>query len=153
MADIAYVSTETIREIHDRIVCNARDSLGVLSPGSLDACAKRPQQAFYGHEPYRGLFLKAAVLMQSIIRFSPFADGNKRTAYASTMFFLFLNGYTLREPEDSVEITLRVAREEIRVPEIATWLMIHAKSALIPRLRILAALFLSILIYLLRGRK
>ena len=76
---------------------------------------------------YPDLFSKAASLMHSISKNHPFVDGNKRTAIAVASIFLFRNGYNLKVSNKELErFTLKVAREDIELREIAHWFKRHS---------------------------
>ncbi|WP_246848482.1 type II toxin-antitoxin system death-on-curing family toxin [Pseudarthrobacter sp. NIBRBAC000502772] len=45
-----------------------------------------------GVEAYPQLAMKAAALMESVARFSPLIDGNKRTAWTLMVLMLWING-------------------------------------------------------------
>ncbi|MCM6761017.1 Fic family protein [Rathayibacter sp. ZW T2_19] len=79
------------------------EDLGVASVrdlGLLDSAAHRPQSSLYGREAYPGIHLKAAVLLESIVRNQPLVDGNKRLGWLSTGVFLGLDGLDLDAPDD-----------------------------------------------------
>ena len=46
-----------------------------------------------GVEPYPQLAMKAAALMESVARFHPLIDGNKRTAWTLMVLMLWIKGY------------------------------------------------------------
>jgi death-on-curing protein len=73
---------------------------------------------------YRGLFLKAAVLLRSLAKNHAFIDGNKRTAVVACIIFLLENGYVFRATnEELVNFTLRIARGQItNIYKIKSWL-------------------------------
>ena len=58
----------------------------------LMAAEQRPQASAFGQDAYPTLREKAAVLLHSISRNHPFADGNKRTATIGALFLLAVNG-------------------------------------------------------------
>lgn len=45
-----------------------------------------------GVEAYPQLAMKAAALMESVARFNPLIDGNKRTAWTLMVLMLWING-------------------------------------------------------------
>ncbi|MGV9710630.1 type II toxin-antitoxin system death-on-curing family toxin [Gordonia sp. NPDC003424] len=67
----------------------------VRDEGLLQAAIARPQSSVFGLDAYPTVFDKAAALMHSVARNHPFADGNKRTAWASAWLLLGLNGIEL----------------------------------------------------------
>lgn len=46
-----------------------------------------------GAEAYPELAVKAAALLESVARFHPLIDGNKRTAWTLMVLLLWINGY------------------------------------------------------------
>ena len=104
-----------------------------MSEGMVEGCLERAMTYIHaGFKPFPTLFLKAAALIQSIIVFHPFIDGNKRTAFETTRLFLLLNGYELvASSEEGVSFTKGIADGKItEIGEIAEWLMAHSKRRL-----------------------
>lgn len=66
--------------------------------GLLDSAAHRPQASYQGQDAYPDLYVKAAALLESILRNRALIDGNKRLAWAATMVFARLNGVHIRAP-------------------------------------------------------
>jgi death-on-curing protein len=88
--------------------------------GLLESAVLRPQQTIGGQEAYPDIYEKAAALMHSLARNHPFLDGNKRTAAASMIVFLKLNGYDFHASQDElVAITIDTAEGLVDVPKIA----------------------------------
>ena len=90
------LSKEEIIEIHDNIVKVSGEELDILSKTELDSIAFRHKQA-------KNLTKKAAILLHDIPRLQPFSEGNKRTAFASTMIFLSYNKKRLKLSKRRVE--------------------------------------------------
>jgi death-on-curing protein len=90
-----------------------------LAESALDA----PFAGFGGEEAYPMLDLKAAVLLERLVRNHPLPDGNKRTALAMTIDFLERNGVAWGEPDVETDAgTVRaVAAREVTLEEIAAW--------------------------------
>ena len=63
---------------------------GVRDPGQIEAALFRPQSGYYPD-----VLAEAAALWESLSQNHPFADGNKRTAFASMHAFLSVNGIDL----------------------------------------------------------
>ena len=68
--------------------------------GLLDSAAHRPTATLYGQEAYPGLHAKAAVLLESLVRNHPLADGNKRLGWLAVVVFYGLNDLDLDAPDD-----------------------------------------------------
>ena len=118
-----YLSPGQVLFIHARVVSVTGGSHGVRDLGLLESAVARPHAAFEGKEFYPEEFSKAAALMESLLKDHPFADGNKRTAFASAGVFLRLNGWRLTASAgDVVAQTMRVAINEISLDDVAVWL-------------------------------
>lgn len=60
------------------------------------------------------VFDKAATLMFGLVKNHPFYDANKRTAYLSTVHYLYSNGYIMTATEKELEdMTVWVANNEL----------------------------------------
>ncbi|MGH9118797.1 MAG: type II toxin-antitoxin system death-on-curing family toxin [Acidimicrobiales bacterium] len=95
--------------------------------GLIDSAVARPQAAFAGEAAYPTVHLKAAALLDSLIRNHGLVDGNKRTAVLSVMFFYLLNGWTLSLGEDDwFDLAVGVAAGEVELAKIADTLSGHA---------------------------
>ncbi|WP_163551511.1 type II toxin-antitoxin system death-on-curing family toxin [Candidatus Frankia alpina] len=66
----------------------------VRDVGLLDAAAARASSSAFGQDAYQTLALKAAALLDSVVRSRPLVDGNKRLAWLAAVVFLDINGYT-----------------------------------------------------------
>lgn len=64
-------------------------------PNMLESCLATPFQT-YGKLLYRGLIEKAAILFYLMIKNHPFANGNKRIAVMTLLYFLHKNKKWLR---------------------------------------------------------
>lgn len=70
---------------------------------------------------FDGVYLRAAFLLRKLITSHLFEDGNKRTAWSVTWFYLERHGLAPVEQDVSVERVLRRIRR-YDVEEIADWL-------------------------------
>lgn len=66
---------------------------GIQYPEGLSLVVEQPQMVVFGHTFYPTIWLKAAYIMQKITKKHIFTDGNKRTAFLTTLLFLKKNGY------------------------------------------------------------
>jgi death-on-curing protein len=102
-------------------VCDG--DLVVRDPGLLDAAAHRPQAIVLGAEAYPTLWLKAAALMDSIVRTRPLAGGNWRLGWLAAVTFCDLNGWWIDADDDyAIDLVRKVSRGDADVPEVAHWL-------------------------------
>ena len=61
---------------------------------------------------YDNIFLKASCILEGIIRWHPFADGNKRTSLVATIFYLNQNGHGFALALNAVRYTITIAKNE-----------------------------------------
>lgn len=85
---------------------------GLRDVGLLESAVARPGASVFGEDAYPSLWEKATALLHSLAANHALVDGNKRTAWTSTLLFLELNGVdTGQEHEDAAEpLVLDVAR-------------------------------------------
>ena len=87
------LTIEEVIAINTAIVNATGGSLGLRDASALSMCVAKPFQSFGGKETYPDLFTKAAAVLESIARNHPFIDGNKRTAFITTVRLAERNGY------------------------------------------------------------
>src|SRR3954466_4654962 len=97
---------------------------GIRDVGLLESALARPANKFaYGETSLAAL---AAAYGFGIARNHPFIDGNKRTALASVIVFLGLNGLRLDAPQDeTTAVILSLAAGEITEAVFAGWIAKH----------------------------
>lgn len=117
------LTKQQIIAIHDQELAESNGLSGIKEPGYLELIADKPFTEVFGEEQYPGLFTKAAVLMEGLIKSHCFNDANKRTGVLSTYIFLNINGYELdADHDDLFEIAIQVATNSIDRPALAKWL-------------------------------
>lgn len=68
-------------------------------------------------------------MLYSLVKNHPFEDGNKRTAYFSTMRFLRKNGYLLKVGgKDIIKFVVNIDVGNTLLEEIAVWLKKNSKG-------------------------
>ncbi|MDX2044971.1 MAG: type II toxin-antitoxin system death-on-curing family toxin [Acidobacteriota bacterium] len=125
-----------VYEIHEVIIAETGGLVGLRDGLMLHSAVARSFATFDGIELYPTDFEKAAALFHSLIKSHPFMDGTKRTAFASTLFFLESFGLSIPERlpiSEVVDFCVSIAEENLRlsqgenieprtVSEIANWL-------------------------------
>ena len=97
--------------------------LVVRDLGLLDSAAHRPQATVLGVEAYDTLWLKAAALMDSIIRTRPLAEGNWRLGWVAAVTLCDINGWWVDADEDAaLDLVREVDRGATEVPVLASHL-------------------------------
>lgn len=121
-----FLTPEQVLFLHSRLVKETGGAHGVRDLSMLLLGLGRPQPTFDGLESYPDHFVKAAALMDSLIRDHPFVDGNKRTAIAACALFLRRNSLSLRvQNEEMARFTLACAQSQVELKQIAAWLQDH----------------------------
>ena len=121
-----YLTVKEILRIHWRVIKMFGGSHGVRDLNLLESAVARPKAGFGDYEAYPDVFIKAAVLVSSIINNHPFIEGNKRTGLMSCRIFLKRNGYKLQGTEgELVDFAIAIAAGELSEQEIADWFKGH----------------------------
>lgn len=124
-----FVPIDEVYEIHRLILDRAETKGMVRDFALLHSAVERPKATYGGRSLYPTIFSKAAALLQSICLNHPFTDGNKRTAWAATKRFLWINGYHLQtKPHEGADFMVKVDNEKPDILEITKWLKVHSKK-------------------------
>jgi death-on-curing protein len=116
----AYLDIEDALQVVDRYGFHIRDV------GLLASALARPATTVMGAEAYPDLGLKAAALLESVARFHPLLDGNKRTAWTLMVLLLWVNGYRHDfTTDEGFELVVGVAAGTIDLPDAADMISEH----------------------------
>ena len=120
----AYLDIEDALQVVDRYGFHIRDV------GLLGSALARPATTVMGAEAYPELAVKAAALLESVARFHPLIDGNKRTAWTLMVLLLWINGYRHDfTTDEGFDLVIGVAAGTIDLPNAAAEISRH----LVPR--------------------
>ncbi|MDR6791977.1 type II toxin-antitoxin system death-on-curing family toxin [Pseudarthrobacter oxydans] len=120
----AYLDIEDALQVVDRYGFHIRDV------GLLASALARPATTVMGAEAYPELVVKAAALLESVARFRPLVDGNKRTAWTLMGLLLWINGYRHDfTTDEGFDLVVGVAAGTIDLPNAAAEISRH----LVPR--------------------
>jgi death-on-curing protein len=104
--------------------------LVVRDLGLLDSAAHRPRATVLGVEAYDTLWLKAAALLDSIVRTRPLIEGNWRLGWVAAVTLCDMNGWWIDADEDeALEIVREVGRGNVEVIAMAA----HLESWALPK--------------------
>lgn len=79
-----------------------------------------------GVEAYPQLAVKAAALMESVVRFQPLIDGNERTAWTLMVLMLWINGYRHDfDIDEAFDLVVGVAAGDILLEDSAGMVASH----------------------------
>ena len=118
-----FVRADVLRNVQSRLIERYGGLAGVRDNGALESAIARPQNLeAYGVVTSAGGL--GAALAWALVRNHPFADGNKRAAFAGLTMFLELNGYRLSCSEvEETAMVLRAAASEINEDEWTAWVV------------------------------
>ena len=101
--------------------------LVVRDLGLLDAAAYRPRATVLGVEAYDTVWLKAAALLDSVVRTRPLAEGNWRLGWVAAVAMCDLNGWWIdADEDDALELVGKVGKGAVEVPQLARQLQAWA---------------------------
>jgi death on curing protein len=131
MSEPAWLDTDIVLDFHAEQLALFGGAEGIRDLGLLESALARPINKFgYGETDNAVL---AAAYGFGIARNHPFVDGNKRTALASMIVFLGLNGLDLdAPPEAATAIVLGLAAGEITESDLAQWIAAHIQPLIAP---------------------
>jgi death-on-curing protein len=126
MSEPEWLDLDSVLDFHAEQLALFGGADGLRDRGLLESALARPVNKFaYGEA---GLAALAAAYGFGIARNHPFIDGNKRTALASMIVFLGLNGSDLDAPQESATaIMLSLAAGEIAEDGLARWIADHIR--------------------------
>ncbi|MFJ6041654.1 type II toxin-antitoxin system death-on-curing family toxin [Brachybacterium paraconglomeratum] len=115
MTPVRYLTLEDLLTLVDDLRVGPVRDLGLL-----ESAAHRPTTTLWGAEAYDGLDLKAAALLESIVRNHTLLDGNKRLGWLAIVVFFGLNGVDLDAPDDAAyELVIAVSTGQMPLEEAA----------------------------------
>lgn len=126
MSEPEWLDVELVLDFHAEQLALFGGADGIRDRGLLESALARPlNKLAYGETNTAVL---AAAYGFGIARNHPFVDGNKRTALASMIVFLGLNGIDLdATQEEATAIVLGLAAGEIPEEVLANWIADHMK--------------------------
>lgn len=125
-----FITLEEVMTIHELMIQIGGGRIDVHDFTLLHSAVERPRARFAGEYLYKSIWEMAAALMHSLVKNHPFDDGNKRTAYFSTIRLLRKNGYKLVvEDKEAINFMVDVDVKNPTLETIAGWLKSHTKKA------------------------
>jgi death-on-curing protein len=92
MAELIHLSVEEVRLIHAAVLRAHGGSAGLRDEALLESAVAAPQASFAGAPLFKDPVEIAAAYLFYLCRNHAFVDGNKRTALATCLLFLRVNG-------------------------------------------------------------
>jgi death-on-curing protein len=118
-----FLSFDEVLALHADQVRRYGGDAGLRDAGLLSSALAVPRATFDGAFLHGTLFEMAAAYLFHLCQDHPFLDGNKRTALAAALAFLWLNDHEIEaDPHALTELVLDVARGEATKSEVAVFL-------------------------------
>lgn len=118
---IRFLSKEAVVEIHNDEIDAYGGAFGFLNESLLDSALAQPKFAMQFSQA--SIYDLAAAYGYHICKNHAFLDGNKRTAVATMMVFLEINGYRLHASKDQIiAMILSVASNETDKKAFSSWI-------------------------------
>lgn len=94
-----FLTLAEVVEIHSDQIERHGGTRGIRDIHLLQSALAQPEAGFGGKWLHEDLFEMAAAYVFHLSQNHPFLDGNKRTALASALVFLHMNGVSLLDPQ------------------------------------------------------
>jgi death-on-curing protein len=122
-----WLSKELVVAMHRELVRQHGGLYAIRDETLIESAIAKPQQKF-AYEESASIFELAASVGYGLAKNHPFADGNKRIAFAAMGVFLEINGIEITATEvDAVVTILALADGSLSESEIAQWLKANHK--------------------------
>ena len=120
MTNIIFLTLAEVVEIHKDQIERYGGSSGIRDIGLLSSAVAMPYASFSSEFLHADIYEMAAAYAFHICQNHPFVDGNKRTALASALVFLELNGISISDPKEKLyDAMIKLATGKINKPEFA----------------------------------
>jgi len=114
MKKITFLTLAEVIEIHSNQIKLYGGKEGIRDISLLSSAVAMPYATFSGEYLHRNIYEMAAAYAFHICQNHAFIDGNKRTALASSLVFLELNGISIADPEERLyEALMNIASGEL----------------------------------------
>ena len=122
MGEPVFLDVEDVLHIHRREIGTAGGDPGMRDRAGLEAAVAAPRATLDGAY-LLDLFQMAAAYLVAIAVRHPFIDGNKRTAAAAALTFLYMNGYEITEqyPEELADVVLAMLLGRMDREALGLW--------------------------------
>ena len=121
MSEPIWVPTRAVHIIHDRQIARHGGASGLRDEGLLQGALQRPINKWQYENT--DTFGCAAAYAFGIAKAHAFVDGNKRTAFVTSVTFLRLNGWHfITDPVEGVALMENLASDMVSEESFRNWL-------------------------------
>ena len=125
--NVRFLDLAEVLEIHADQIDRYGGRNGVRDMDVLQSAVAMPEAGIAGTYAHGTLYEMAAAYLYHLLRNHPFVDGNKRTALASALVFLDLNGLRIHADADElVSMVEATVTHDMEKAHVAAWLEDHA---------------------------
>ena len=120
MRAVIFLTLAEVLDIHQNQIDLYGGQKGVRNLGLLQSAIAQPEASFGGQWLHEDIYMMATAYVFHICQNHPFFDGNKRTALASALVFLEMNGISLEDPKNKLlEAMLNTAKGQLNKQQLA----------------------------------
>ena len=120
---IKYLTVDQVIGFHDELLNLFGGLRGIRDKNLLHSALDAPRTAFNGADMYPSIYEKAGVYLYHITKNHPFNDGNKRTAFVTTLAFIEANHAKIKFDLSNLEkMVVEVASGNVEKPELFSFL-------------------------------
>lgn len=124
-----FIEKSDVLEIHQRQIERFGGMPGIRDEGLLDSALAQPKATFFGKFLHTTINEQAAAYLYHIAKNHSFVDGNKRTAFATMITFLTINGYDLDLSQDEAyALVIQVTQGEMTKEKLSVFLQEHIQT-------------------------
>jgi len=117
------IKVELVIAIHELLIEKYGGTQGIRDSKGLESAVTRPFMTFDQHELYPTPVLKAAALIESLIKNHPFLDGNKRIGYVMMRFFLLQHKMDIKATQsEKYDFVMSIANGKVEIDQITEWI-------------------------------
>jgi len=125
-----FLTLDEVLALHDDLIERYGGASGIRDLNLLSSALGTPQATFEGQFLHESLPEMAAAYLFHLAKNHPFIDGNKRTALAASLAFLWLNDVRIAAEEgDLFDLVLAVADGKSTKAQAAVFIERHAEPA------------------------
>ena len=125
-----FLTLDEVLALHDDLIERYGGASGIRDLNLLSSALGTPQATFEGQFLHGSLPEMAAAYLFHLAKNHPFIDGNKRTALAASLAFLWLNDVRIAAEEgDLFDLVLAVADGKSTKAQAAVFIERHAEPA------------------------
>lgn len=126
--DPVFLTLDEVLGLHADQIRRYGGATGIRDRGGLESALTVPRATFGGEFLHPTLQEMAAAYLFHLARNHPFVDGNKRTALAAALAFLWMNDWWLEAEDDELyDLVLGIAAGRLTKADAATFVYSHLR--------------------------